>query len=47
MSIVLADVRTGKVVWRSVARGSGDTPDQALKSAVATVFPVDDGNEES
>ncbi len=47
MAVVLADVRTGRVVWRSLARGSGDTPDEALKSAVATVFPVDDGNEES
>jgi len=44
LSVVLADVRTGRVVWRSLARGSGDTPDEALKSAVATVFPVDDGN---
>lgn len=47
MAVVLADVRTGRVVWRSLARGSGDTPDEALKSAVATVFPVDDGNEDS
>lgn len=47
MAVVLADVRTGRVVWRSLARGSGNTPDEALKSAVATVFPVDDDYEDS
>jgi len=47
MAVVLADVRTGRVVWRSLARGTGETPAEALKSAVATIFPVDDGSEET
>lgn len=41
MSILLADTRTGRVVWRSVAKGSGGTPEQVLGKAVATVFPVE------
>ena len=41
MAILLADTRTGRVVWRSVAKGSGGTPEQVLGKAVATVFPVE------
>jgi hypothetical protein len=41
MSILLADVRTGRVVWRSVAKGSGGTPQQVLAKAVVTIFPVE------
>ncbi len=41
LSILLADTRTGKVVWRSIAKGSGGTPDQVLGKAVATIFPVE------
>ena len=41
MSIVLADVRTGRVVWRSMAKGRDGTPEQVLGKAVATVFPVE------
>ena len=41
MAVLLADVRTGKVVWRSMAKGSGGTPDQVLGKAVATIFPVE------
>ncbi len=41
LSILLADTRTGRVVWRSVAKGRGGTPDQVLGKAVATIFPVE------
>ena len=40
LSLVLADARTGKVVWRSHAVGSGDTPSAALESALAAVLPT-------
>src|SRR4051794_28436489 len=30
LSLVAADTRTGRIVWRSVALGSGPTPDAAL-----------------
>jgi hypothetical protein len=43
LAAVLADVRTGKVVWRSVAKGSGGTPGQVLGKALATIFPNDEG----
>jgi hypothetical protein len=43
LAVVLADVRTGKVVWRSVAKGSAGTPEQVLGKALATIFPADDG----
>jgi hypothetical protein len=39
LSLVLGDVRTGKVLWRSLALGRGKTPDQALNAALATVLP--------
>lgn len=41
MAVLLADVRTGRVVWRSMAKGSGGTPDQVLGKAVKTIFPVE------
>jgi len=41
LSVLLADTRTGKVVWRSIARGAGGTQDQVLGKAVATIFPVE------
>jgi hypothetical protein len=41
MAILLADVRSGRVVWRSVAKGREGTPEQVLGKAVATVFPVE------
>ena len=41
MSILLADIRTGRVVWRSVAKGRGGTPQQVLGKAVVTIFPVE------
>jgi hypothetical protein len=43
MAAVLADVRNGQVVWRSVAKGQDGTPDQVLGKALATIFPTDPG----
>jgi len=40
VSLVLADTRTGKIIWRTVAWGLGATPAQALTAAMATVLPV-------
>lgn len=41
LSILLADARTGRVVWRSMAKGAGGTADQVLGKAVATIFPIE------
>ena len=43
LSLVLADARTGKVVWRSLAYGRGKSPDEALHAAVAAVLPLNGG----
>jgi len=43
LSLVLADARTGKVIWRSLAYGRGTSPDEALNAAVAAVLPLDGG----
>jgi hypothetical protein len=43
LSLVLADARTGKVVWRSLAYGSGKSPDEALNAALAAVLPLAGG----
>ena len=43
LSLVLADARSGKVLWRSVALGRGKTPDEALSAAVAAVLPFSGG----
>ena len=43
LTLVLADTRSGKVLWRSVAYGRGASPDQALKAAVAAVLPLSGG----
>src|SRR5207247_3846680 len=39
LSIVLVDVRTGQVGWRTVARGEGDDPWTALARAVKSLTP--------
>jgi hypothetical protein len=39
LSLVLADSRSGKVLWRSQAHGRGASPDQALNAAMAAVLP--------
>jgi hypothetical protein len=40
LTLVLADSRTGKVLWRSLAYGRGKSPDEALNAAVAAVLPL-------
>jgi hypothetical protein len=40
LSLVAADVRSGKIVWRSIAVGSGPTPAAALASALDAVLPI-------
>jgi len=40
-AMVLADTRTGKVVWRTLAWGEGNTPVGALGATLATVLPTD------
>jgi hypothetical protein len=39
LSLVAADTRSGKVLWRSLALGSGPTPDAALTAALNAVLP--------
>ena len=43
VALVLADVRNGKVLWRSVRIGTGATPGEALDAALAAVLPIDVG----
>jgi hypothetical protein len=40
LSLALVDTRTGKVAWRSLAWGTGATPERALIAALDTVLPV-------
>ena len=40
LTMVLADVRTGAVTWRSTARAVGDDPWDALGRALDTILPV-------
>lgn len=44
LTVLLADTRTGRVVWRSLAKGSGDTPAAAVQRAVDTIFPATGGD---
>ena len=39
LTVVLAEVRLGEIQWRSVARGSGETPWLALRAALETLAP--------
>lgn len=43
LSLVIADTRTGKVLWRTQAAGSGANPREALDAALAAVLPLDAG----
>ena len=43
LTLVLADSRSGKVLWRSQAYGRGASPDQALNAAMAAVLPISGG----
>jgi len=40
LSLVAADTRSGKVIWRSLALGTGPTPDAALTAALDAVLPL-------
>lgn len=40
LSLALADVRSGKVLWRSQAMGTGATPRVALGAALEAVLPA-------
>lgn len=40
-SLVLADSRRAKVMWRTLAAGTGSTPATALAAALRTMLPVD------
>jgi hypothetical protein len=40
VSLVLADTRTGKVIWRTLTWGVGTTPARALTVAMETVLPI-------
>lgn len=41
LAMVMADTRTGDVIYRTLATGTGHTPEQALIAAMATVLPLD------
>lgn len=41
LSLVAADVRSGRILWRSVPAGAGPTPGAALGAALASVLPLD------
>jgi hypothetical protein len=43
LSLVVADTRSGKVLWRSQAAGSGADPREALDAALAGALPLDAG----
>ncbi|HSE67178.1 MAG TPA: hypothetical protein VLB12_09335 [Gemmatimonadales bacterium] len=40
-ALALADVRLGKVIWRTVTYASGTTPERALTNAIDAVFPME------
>jgi hypothetical protein len=41
MMLVLVDARTGDPGWHSIASGTGDTPAQAYRTALAHVLRVE------
>jgi hypothetical protein len=43
LSLAAADTRSGKVLWRSLAIGSGANPREALDAALTAVLPLDAG----
>lgn len=43
LSLVVADTRTGRIVWRTLAAGSGANPREALDAALAAALPLDAG----
>jgi hypothetical protein len=43
LSLAAADTRSGKILWRSLATGSGANPRAALDAALVAVLPLDAG----
>jgi hypothetical protein len=41
LSLVAADTRAGKIVWRSTALGTGPTPAAALTAALYDILPLE------
>jgi hypothetical protein len=41
VAMELVDARTGNVLWRTYAAGKGRTPDAAVRSAIATIVPLE------
>ena len=41
LSLVAADARSGRILWRSVPAASAATPAGALGAALASVLPLD------
>jgi hypothetical protein len=41
VSLVAADARSGRILWRSLPAASGPTPEVALAEAMASVLPLD------
>jgi len=41
LSLVAADARSGRILWRSLPAATGSTPAAALGSALASVLPLD------
>lgn len=41
LSAVLTDGRLGRVMWRTLARGQGETAGDAYRAALATIMPPD------
>lgn len=41
LSLVVADARSGRILWRSLPSGTGATPSAALAGALAAVLPQD------
>jgi hypothetical protein len=41
LSLVLADTRSGKIIWRALASGRGAGPPEALDAALAVALPLD------
>ncbi len=41
LSLVVADARSGRILWRSLPAAAGATPTAALASALASVRPLD------
>lgn len=41
LSLVVADTRSGKIIWRALAIGRGASPPEALDAALAVALPVE------